>query len=89
MYSLLVAHQPLPRQGGDFVIDACQRFVLEKLLTFLSQSLPLHDEVVVYQAELAIGQDAGADVWVSGIAGPETNGAQGEAMLGNVFVGGG
>ncbi|KAK1248157.1 hypothetical protein MKX08_006377 [Trichoderma sp. CBMAI-0020] len=83
------ASDPLPGQGGDFVIDACQRLIIEKLLAFLSQSLALHDEVVVYQTELAIGQDAGADVWVSGIAGTEANGAQGEAMLGNVLVGGG
>lgn len=89
MYSFLIAHQPLPCQGGNFVVGACQRFILEKLLALLSQSLTLHDEVVVYQAELAIGQDAGADVWVSGIAGTEANGAQGEAMLGNVLVGGG
>lgn len=89
MYSLPVAHQPLPRQGGDFVIDACQGRIFQQLLAFLSQSLSLHDEVVVYQAELAIGQDAGADVWVSGIAGAETNGAQREAMLGDVLVGSG
>lgn len=89
MYSLLVAHQPLPRQGSDFVIDACQGSIFQQLLAFLGQPLTLHDKVVVYQAKLAVGQDAGADVWVSGIAGTEANGAQGEAMLRDVLVGGG
>jgi hypothetical protein len=93
VYDVLVAHQPLPRQGSDLFADAGgreRRLVLEQHLAAPGgQPLALRDQVVADQAELAVGQDAGADVGVSGVAGAEADGAQGEAVLGDVLVGGG
>lgn len=89
VYDVPVAHQPLPRQGSHLVAHAGQRVILEQLAAPVGQSLALGDQVVVYQAELAVGQDAGADIRVASVASAEANSAQREAVLRDVLVGGG
>lgn len=85
---VFVSQQPRPRQSGDSVFMS-ERFVaLEQLRGLVCESVALLDEVVSYQTEGAVGQHARANVEVSGIAGAEPEGTRGEAVLGDVLVGG-
>lgn len=53
-----------------------------------SEARTLGDQVVRDEAEGPVSEDAGADVGVTGVAGAQAKGPLGEAMLGDVLVGG-
>lgn len=87
---VLVREEALPGQGGDLASHAGGGVVaLEQLAAALGEGLALGDEVVLDEGEGSVGEDAGADVGEAGVAGAVGQGGLGEAMFGDVLVGGG
>lgn len=94
MVDFFIAQQPLPCQSLDLVRHlqrrrSVPRFVVEDGGAPRGEGVPLGDEVVPDEAEGALRQQVGADVEVTGVAGAEGQGVGGEAVLGDVAVGGG
>jgi len=90
---VLVGHETSPSQGGDFRAHTQGSRVgalrAKQPLGLRSQSLPLQDKMIEDQAESAVGEHAGADVEKACVAGAEAEGPLGEAVFGNMTVGGG
>jgi hypothetical protein len=91
MYDVLIAHQALPSKSLDPRAHAwlARHVVREELAAASGERQTLGDEMVADEAEGSVGEDAGTDVREASVAGAQAEGTLGEAMLGNVLVGGG
>jgi hypothetical protein len=89
MDHVLVSYQPLPCQSFDPRTGTLVAHSLgEELPTPRREGLALGGEVVADEAKGPVSEDARADVGKAGVAGTETQGALGEAVFGDMLVGG-
>lgn len=91
MYHIFILQESLPGQTLHLLVNRlplCLSAGAKDLGALGCQALPFRHQMILDQAEGSLGHDAGANVEVSGVAGAEGQRMLGEAVLGDMGIGG-